>query len=477
MRVRLLGDRAVEERGAHVLYWMTMYRRPGWNFALERAVRWAQRVQRPLIVLEALRCDYPYASERLHRFILEGMEDNARAFAGKPVLYYPYIEPEPGAGKGLLAALGRDACVVVTDDFPAFMVPRMTHAAAKQLACRLELIDSNGLLPMQAAPRAFDRALDFRRYLQKALPEWLERMPAPDPFSNVALPIDKVSHEVASRWPAARGDLATLAVRLPIDHAVPPAAGRGGHEAAGKRAEAFLSRRLSKYADERREPGLDGTSRLSPYLHFGHLSVHQIFARLAELEGWSPERLAKKANGKKEGWWGMSGAAEAFLDELVTWRELGFNFCAKRPQDYDRYDSLPAWARATLEAHATDPRPHLYTVEQLEGAQTHDRLWNAGQMQLVREGWFHGYMRMLWAKKILEWSPGPREALDAMIHLMNKYSLDGRNPNSYSGYFWSLGRYDRPWPPERPVFGTVRYMSSENAARKLELDDYVRRYG
>ena len=453
-----------------------MYRRPGWNFALERAVRWAQRLERPLIVLEALRCDYPYASERLHRFILEGMEDNARAFAGKPVVYYAYVEPEPGAGKGLLAALARDACVVVTDDFPAFMLPRMTQAAARQLPCRLELVDSNGLLPMHAAPRAFDRALDFRRYLQKALPEWLERMPAADPLSNVSLPAGDIPREVASRWPAARGALAGLAQRLPVDHGVRPTALRGGHPVATDRLEHFLTRRLKSYVDERREPELDATSRLSPYLHFGHISVHQIFARLAELEGWSPVRLSKKANGKKEGWWGMSGAAEAFLDELVTWRELGFNFCAKRPQDYDRYESLPAWARATLEAHAADPRPHLYSREQLEKGETHDPLWNAAQTQLVREGWFHGYMRMLWAKKILEWSPGPREALEAMIHLMNKYSLDGRNPNSYSGYFWSLGRYDRPWPPERPVFGTVRYMSSENAARKLAVKDYVRRY-
>ena len=453
-----------------------MYRRPGWNFALERAVRWAQRLERPLIVLEALRCDYPYASERLHRFILEGMEDNARAFAGKPVVYYAYVEPEPGAGKGLLAALGIDACVVVTDDFPAFMLPRMTQAAARQLPCRLELVDSNGLLPMHAAPRAFDRALDFRRYLQKALPEWLERMPAADPLSNVSLPAGDIPREVASRWPAARGALAGLAERLPVDHGVRPTALRGGHPVATDRLEHFLTRRLKSYVDERREPELDATSRLSPYLHFGHISVHQIFARLAELEGWSPVRLSKKANGKKEGWWGMSGAAEAFLDELVTWRELGFNFCAKRPQDYDRYESLPAWARATLEAHAADPRPHLYSREQLEKGETHDPLWNAAQTQLVREGWFHGYMRMLWAKKILEWSPGPREALEAMIHLMNKYSLDGRNPNSYSGYFWSLGRYDRPWPPERPVFGTVRYMSSENTARKLAVKSYLRRY-
>jgi deoxyribodipyrimidine photo-lyase len=474
--VRLLIDRAPDGRGEHVLYWMTMYRRPGWNFALERAVQWAQRLKRPLVVLEALRLDYPHASTRLHRFVLEGMQHNAHAFAGKPAVYYPYVEPERGAGKGLVAALASSACVAVTDDFPAFMLPRMTAAAAKQLACRFETVDSNGLLPMHAAPRAFERAVDFRRHLQKTLPEWLERMPTPDPLQAIRIPLGEIPRAVAQRWPAAHGDLAALAERLPVDHGVRPAALQGGSEAASARLERFLNAGFENYPENRREPDLDGTSRLSPYLHFGHISVHEIFSRLAEREGWTSARLARKAHAKKEGWWGMSAAAEAFLDELVTWRELGFNFCAKRPHDYDRYESLPAWARATLEAHACDPRAHLYSREALEKGETHDPLWNAAQHQLVREGWFHGYMRMLWAKKILEWSPGPREALDAMIHLMNKYSLDGRNPNSYSGYFWSLGRYDRPWPGERPVFGTVRYMSSENTARKLAVKEYLRRY-
>ena len=453
-----------------------MYRRPGWNFALERAVQWAKRLDRPLVVLEALRCGYPYASERLNRFILEGMQDNARAFAGKPVLYYPFVEPQAGAGKGLLAALARNACVAVTDDFPAFMIPRMMAAAAKQLECRFEVVDSNGLLPLQAAPRVFGRAVDFRRFLQKTLPEWLERLPKADPLEAGLPAPNPISNAIASRWPAALGDLPSLAERLPVDHAVKPVAMRGGHRAAGDRLEAFLAERLARYAQDRQEPARDATSRLSPYLHFGHVSVHEIFARLAAREGWSSARTAKKANGKKDGWWGMSPAAEAFLDELVTWRELAFNFCS-RQDDYDRYESLPAWARATLEAHAGDARLYLYTIEELEKAATHDPLWNAAQRQLVTEGWFHGYMRMLWAKKILEWSPHPRDALERMIHLMDKYSLDGRNPNSYAGYAWALGRYDRPWPPERTIFGTVRYMSSENAARKLELDDYLRRYG
>ena len=171
----------------------------------------------------------------------------------------------------------------------------------------------------------------------------------------------------------------------------------------------------------------------------------------------------------------MSAAAEAFLDELVTWRELAFNICAEAAEGL-----RPLRIASRLGARDAGSMPRIRVPCLHPGAArtgpTHDPLWNAAQTQLVREGWFHNYMRMLWGKKILEWSRGPREALDSMIELMNKYSLDGRNPNSYSGYFWTLGRYDRPWRPERPIFGTVRYMSSPNAARKLAVKDDVRRY-
>jgi len=476
MRVRLGIDAPPREDGAYVLYWMTMYRRAEWNLALERAARWAERLGRPLVVLEALRCDYPWASERLHRFMLEGMRDNVAAFAGKPAHYYPYVEPAPGAGKGLLAALARDACVVVGDDFPAFMLPRMVEAAAAQVGCRFELVDANGLLPMHSTQRVFGRAVDFRRHLQKELAPWLERLPAADPLAGRKLPaLGNLAAEVTSRWPLAAGDLPALAGRIAFKNRVPPASIPGGREAALARMASFLGERLTRYPEDRNEPEVDGTSGLSPYLHFGHVSVHEVFAAIAKREAWTPARLGKP-NGSKEGWWGMSRAAEAFLDELVTWRELGFNFCARRPEDYDRYESLPGWARATLEAHLADPREHVYSVEALEQARTHDPLWNAAQTQMAREGWFHNYMRMLWGKRILEWSAHPREALAAMIQLMNKYSLDGRDPSSYTGYFWTLGRYDRPWGPERPIFGAVRYMSSANTARKLSVKGYMARY-
>lgn len=430
---------------------MTMYRRAGWNFALQHAVEWAERLRKPLVVLEALSCSYPWASDRLHRFILEGMADNARAFAGRNVFYYPYVEPRRDAGKGLLEALAARACMVVADDYPCFFLPRLLAAAAERVPCLLEAVDSNGLLPLRAAPKTFVRAFDFRRFLHKALPQHLKDVPAPDPLRNAKLPRPPaLPRNVTRRWPpGTRCDLAAL----PIDHGVAPAPVRGGTLAGRERLARFAARALSRYSEDSRQPELDATSRLSPYLHFGHLSAHEVHARVAKRKGAAP-----------------------FLDQLVTWRELGFNYCAKRPAEYDRYESLPHWARSTLAEHAADPRPHRYTLEELEAGRTHDRLWNAAQGQLVREGWFHNSVRMLWGKKILEWSRTPQEALQAMVHLMNRHSLDGRDPNSYSGIFWVLGRYDRAWGPERPVFGKVRYMSSENAVRKLRLKRYVERY-
>ena len=191
-----------------------------------------------------------------------------------------------------------------------------------------------------------------------------------------------------------------------------------------------------------------------------------MFLETTARDGWSIARIAAVATGSANGWWGASRHVESFLDELITWRELGYNMCHLR-SDYDQYDSLPAWARQTLQKHARDPREFVYTLERLEAAETHDPLWNAAQRQLCREGRIHNYLRMLWGKKILEWTRRPQEALEILVELNNKFALDGRNPNSYSGIFWCLGRYDRPWGPERPVFGTIRFMSSTNTARKV----------
>jgi deoxyribodipyrimidine photo-lyase len=255
-----------------------------------------------------------------------------------------------------------------------------------------------------------------------------------------------------------------------MDHRVRPTALRGGSQAASAQMEEFLGKRFPQYADFRNDPDDDVTSGLSPYLHFGHLSVHDLFSRIAKRERWRPEKLSLRANGGREGWWNMSANAEGFLDQVITWRELGYNFTSHHA-NYDRYRSLPDWARKTLDKHVRDERKQVYNLVQFETAATHDALWNAAQTQLVQEGRLHNYLRMLWGKKILEWSRTPQKALEIMIHLNNKYGLDGRNPNSYSGIFWILGRYDRPWGPERPVFGTIRYMSSANTARKVSVKE------
>lgn len=479
-RVTALNQALPRPGGEYVLYWMTMFRRLRWNYSLDRAVEWARQLGKPLVIFEPLRAGYPWASDRLHTFVIEGMRDTAAAVAKLPVTYYPYLEPTPGADRGLLAAWAERAAVIVADDFPCFFLPRMLLKAAADLPVLVEKVDSNGLLPLACeSPQVFQRAYDFRRYLQRRLRPHLDEHPEPDPLAGLKLPrLPAIPAEIARRWPsalAALGDIPAAVARLPIDHHVGPAAFAGGASAAGRALREFLDHRLALYGDERNEPDRDCTSGFSPYLHFGHLSVHEVFQALARHEGWTPARLGSSTAGKREGWWGMSPAAESFLDELVTWRELGYHFASRVP-NYDRYESLPEWARATLAKHACDPRPYVYTLDQLAGAQTHDRLWNAAQNQLLREGRMHNYLRMLWGKKVLEWSPTPEEALTTMIELNNRYAVDGRNPNSYSGICWVLGRFDRPWAPERPIFGNIRYMSSENTARKLRVEGYLARH-
>ncbi|HRX78286.1 MAG: deoxyribodipyrimidine photolyase [Planctomycetaceae bacterium] len=479
-RVRGVNDSEVSDAGDYVLYWMISSRRGTYNFGLERGVEWAKQLNKPLVILEALRCDYQWASDRLHRFVIEGMADNAEHFTKKNVVYYPYLEATRGSGKGLLKELASHACVVVSDDFPCFFLPRMIDAASAQIPVRFELVDSNGLLPMRAADKVFLRAFDFRRFLQKNLLPHLADVPQRDPLSQVKLPTLKaLPAKITTRWPMAdpakllssRSGLASF----PIDHSVGPVETVGGSRAGGAALRTFMKSKLPIYDSDRNQPEKEATSGLSPYLHFGHVSVHEVFEQLTRLVEWTPNLVAEKATGSNSGWWGADAEVESFLDELITWRELGYNMCWQR-DDYDQYDSLPEWAQQTLAEHADDHRPHVYSLEQFELAKTHDELWNAAQRQLVREGRIHNYLRMLWGKKIFEWSASARESLDVMIELNNKYALDGRNPNSYSGIFWVLGRYDRAWGPERPIFGKIRYMTSENTARKVKVKNYIAEY-
>ena len=283
IRLQNCNQAPVNAQGEFVLYWMIAFRRLESNFSLQRAIEWATELQKPLVIFEPLRIGYRWASDRIHRFVIDGMADNAARIASKKnpgILYYPYVEPALDADKGLLAALAQRACVIVTDDFPSFFVPRMVAAVAPRLPVRLEQVDSNGLLPLRATDRVFTTAFSFRAYLQKELRPHLAEFPLSDPLARIKLPaIKSLPTEITRKWPAAStkllaGDTNELA-RLEIDHHVAALDYRGGAGEARRRLKKFLDRHLAHYSEIANEPDEDARSGLSPYLHFGHISAHQ----------------------------------------------------------------------------------------------------------------------------------------------------------------------------------------------------------
>lgn len=486
IRISACNKAPKRKDGAYILYWMIANRRLQENFALQRAVELANEHGVGLLIFEPLRIGYRWASDRIHRFIIDGMCDHYHHFEdakrANKARYYPYLELEANQGKGALEALATNAVMVVTDEFPCFFLPMMVDAAAKKLDVRLEQVDSNGLLPLRAAPKTYTTAYSFRRGLHKILPDHLEAFPEIDPLAELEKDFDDdwLPEGFKKKWPTASEAMLAHGAREPlaeldIDHDVAPVPFRGGAVAALDRMETFLDEKLAAYPEDRNKPSEQGASGLSPYLHFGHIGVHTIFRELTEREGWSPSDIATKPTGKREGWWNMSEGAESFVDELITWREIGYNMAHREPDTYDKYESLPDWAKETLAIHVEDERKYVYTLEEFENAETHDELWNAAQRQLVQEGHIQNYLRMLWGKKILHWTSNAQDALEIMIELNNKYGIDGRNPNSYSGIFWTLGRYDRGWT-ERDIFGKVRYMTSDSTRRKYKVEDYIARY-
>lgn len=475
LRVSRLGPAAPRLERSLVLYWMTASRRTRSNFALQHAIGLANQLERPLLIFEPLQVDYDWASERLHRFVVDGMVDNAAALCGTPVGYYPYVEPRPSAARGLLRRLTQEACVVVTDELPCLFYPEMVAAVAEWIDVPLHLVDGCGVLPLRFANRHFTTAASFRRFAQREMLPHLGTRPDVQPLTAARRlpPCPPLPADVQRRWPAVPdATLATGAAgwltTLPIDQTVRATDLKGGPRAAQVQLDRFIATRLDRYNVDRNCMVDGAASGLSPYLHFGHVSSHEVVGRVLDREEWHPGRLAPNSSGRRERWWGVSPAAEAFLDQIITWRELGYGFCFHRP-DYAEYESLPTWAQTTLDTHAPDERPIQYDVGQLTLAATDDPVWNLAQRQLVETGTMHNYLRMLWGKRILEWSATPRVALQVLTALNDRFALDGRDPNSYGGIFWTLGRFDRAWGPERAIFGKVRYMSSQSTARKLKL--------
>lgn len=450
-RLRVVAAGRPGHRGAFVLYWPQMQRRARSNAALDLAIAEANARRLPLAVYEALRVDYPYASDRLHAFVLEGARGEAAAYRKRGAAYAFFLPRAPDEARGVLARLSAQADLIVTDDHPSFIVPGQLRGLARQSACPVWAFDDNAVVPLaRLAPEQY-AARTIRPRVARQLDAWLR------PLSEPACEAGPARVD----WPFApldleRLDLAALLPTLPIDHGVPPVAGTvGGSGPAHERLSAFVRRKLARYP-EQSHPDDAVTTTLSPYLHFGMIGAREV--ALAVRDARAPE-----------------AARNGLLEQLLVRRALAFNLARENP-GHRTFEPVPGWAKKTLHEHLGDPRPHLYSLAQLEQAATDDIVWNAAQRELRETGVIHNYLRMLWGKGVIAWKKTPEEALADLLVLNDKWALDGRDPNTYASLLWCFGKHDRPWGPARPIYGTVRYMSTANARKKLRMEGYLARW-
>lgn len=448
-RVSQLNESAVRPDGKYVLYWSQMNRRVDSNHALVFAIEMANRLDVPVLFYEGLTCTYPWASDRFHTFVLEGVPETAKRLKKLGIGYVFYLRRRKEDANDIVYRLAADAAAVVTDDYPVFVAQAHNASVPGKIGVAMWAVDSSCVVPMACFEKREYAAYTIRPKIQRLLGECLK------PVRVVA-----VKRRFRERAPEFHTEvterkIGELVASCEIDHTVEPVDGfEGGRVAAEQGLRRFLEERLRRYAADKNEPSRKATSDLSPYLHFGMISSLEV--ALAVKEYAEEHKL-------------MAGE---FLEELIVRRELAFNF-ARFTKRVDSFDGLPSWASNTLAAHRKDKRDPVYSVEKLEAAVTGDDLWNATQKELLTRGKIHGYYRMYWGKKIIEWSRDPETALATMVRLNDRYALDGRDPNTYTNILWCFGLHDRPWG-ERPIFGTVRYMSRGGMDRKTDSASYIR---
>lgn len=474
------NNKPVNESGDYVLYWMQINRRLEYNYALEYAVAWANKLEKPLLIYEGLNIDYPWASDRMHAFILQGMQEHLLTAKEQGLNFFSYVEPDKEAGKGLFYRLAEKSCCVISDEFPVFIVRKHNERVADRINVPFTTIDSNGLVPLGLTEKDPYSAYIFRKIMQKNFLEAYTNPPKKDPLNDLKNTDNIIleDHFLVDYQSALKSDadIKEVISELDIDHTVSIVDVSGTRKAALEKLDQFLQNGLMEYDEKRNHPDEKKTSGLSPWLHFGKISEYEIVKSALDHQpkGWDLDQITPNG-GKNTGFFNGDDNIQSFLDEVITWREVGFHYAHHRP-DYDEIESLPNWVKQTMTAHEGDHRKWIYSLEELEQSRTHDDIWNAAQSQLREEGIIHNYLRMLWGKKVIEWTPDYRTALDYLIELNNKYALDGRDPGSYSGIFWCFGRFDRAWQ-ERDVFGKLRYMASENTRKKVRMNNYLAKYG
>jgi len=424
----------------YILYWMQASQRVQDNQALNSAVDRANKENLPVMVLFTL-TPFPEGNLRHYQFMVEGLRPVAKALEERGILFIL----EKGDPVLLVPSYAQQAESLFFDRGYLKIQRLWRKEIRNKVKIPLFEKEDNTLYPVEE----ISTKQEWSAY---TLRKKIEKSPHPMTLSPPSFPAEvKVPHPGKTILPSDE-DLAGWVKEQGMDSSLPQVALRGGEEEALAHLEEFITSKIGDYGEKRNNPGSDYQSQLAPYLHFGQISPATILGKLEDLD---PLTTA------------------AFREELIVRRELAINFCWYNT-DYDQYWSIPDWARQTLEEHTYDERAYLYSPEELEQGNTHDIYWNAAQKEMVLTGKMHGYMRMYWGKKILEWMATPKEAYNTALYLNNKYSLDGRDPNSFAGVAWCFGLHDRPWK-ERPIFGKVRYMAQSGLIRKFSMEDYLSR--
>lgn len=438
-RIQYLNRKPLRKEKKFLIYWMQAAQRAEWNHALEYALDLAAELQKPLVVFFGLKPDFPEAGRRAYRFMLEGLRETADTLRQRGI----GIIIQRGHPARSLVKAAKEAAGVVTDRGYLRIQREWRQYAAAKCDCVLLQVESDVVVPVETASGKEEySAATLRKKISFRLNQFLKPLALRNP---------KVSSQ---DWPP--GDVSIEEIGKTLDDmSLEPdeydmECFHGGAAAAEKRLQDFLDHKINQYHEQSRDPVADGLSNLSPYLHFGQISSLYIALK------------AGKENGPGK---------DAFMEELIVRRELSMNFVFYN-SNYDQFQGLPEWARITLDHHRRDSREYEYQFENWSRGETHDPYWNAAQQEMQVTGKMHGYMRMYWGKKILEWSRTPEEAFRTALTLNNRYELDGRDPNGYAGVAWCFGKHDRGWP-ERKVFGKVRYMNANGLKRKFNADAYA----
>ncbi len=443
-RIRVLNQKGFAD-GKFVLYWMQQSQRADENHALEYAIELANHFKQPVVAVFGLMADYPEANQRHYTFMLEGMRETQATLARRGVKLVIRV----GHPADVALEAGKRASVIVCDRGYLRNQKQWREIVTHDADCRVVQVESDVVVPVDTvSSKAEYTARTIRPKIHRHLKEFLTGLrPVKVRKSSLNLRFSGINLK----------RIEPVVDKLTIDRSIGPVSTfyRGGTAVAKKRFAGFLKNGLQHYDRHSNQPQTDDVSHMSMYLHFGQIS---------------PLFLALQV--EKTGRAGEDNRA-SYLEELIVRRELAINFVHQTP-DYDRFTCIPGWAWQTLSEHQSDKRDYLYTRRQLENATTHDPYWNAAMEEMKHTGFMHNYMRMYWGKKILEWSKTPKKAFEITLAINNKYFVDGRDPNSYTGVAWNYGLHDRAWA-ERAIFGKVRYMAASGLERKCDIQAYVRK--